>query len=157
MKIKLDENIPIAVAILLRGRGINLDTVLEESLGGRTNPEVLAAAILEERLLITLDRGFGDVRAYPPGSHPGIIMLRPTDQRVHTVVNMVETLIDSHRIESLAGCVTVIPRNMLRVRRPVSSSPCKRQRPTALHVSRGVLNSTEPRNGRSIACDRAAR
>ena len=118
MKIKLDENIPTAVAILLRGRGIDVDTVLEESLGGRTDPEVLAAATQEDRLLITLDRGFGDVRAYPPGSHPGIIVLRPADQRVHTVTNMVETLIDSHEIESLAGCVTVIQRNMLRVRRP---------------------------------------
>ncbi len=119
MKIKLDENIPLAVAILLRGRGIEFDTVLEESLGGRTDPEVLAAATLEARLLITLDRGFGDVRAYPPGGHPGIIVLRPPDQRVHTVVNMVETLIDSHQIETLAGCVTVIQRDVLRVRRPV--------------------------------------
>jgi len=118
LKIKLDENIPTAVAILLRGRGIDVDTVLEESLGGRTDPEVLAAATQEDRLLITLDRGFGDVRAYPPGSHPGIIVLRPADQRVHTLTNMVETLIDSHEIESLAGCVTVIQRNMLRVRRP---------------------------------------
>jgi hypothetical protein len=25
----------------------------------------------ENRLLVTLDRGFGDVRPYPPGSHGG--------------------------------------------------------------------------------------
>ena len=98
--------------------GVDVDTVLEESLGGRTDPEVLAAATEEDRLMITLDRGFGDGRAYPPGRHPGIIVLRPADQRVHSVTNMVETLIDSHQIETLAGCVTVIQRNMLRVRSP---------------------------------------
>ena len=118
MKIKLDENIPAAVANLLRVRGIDVHTVLEESLGGRSDPEVLAAATLGDRLLVTLDRGFGDVRAYPPVSHPGIIVLRPIDQRFHTVVNLVETLIDSHQIDSLAACVTVIERNTLRVRRP---------------------------------------
>ena len=68
-----------------------------------------------------MDRGFGDIRAYPPGSHPGIIVLRPDDRRVPTVTKMVETLIDNHPIESLAGCVTVVQRNLLRVRRPDQS------------------------------------
>ena len=93
MKIKLDENIPGAVAGILRSRGHDVDTVLEESLGGRDDPTVLRAAIDEGRLLLTLDRGFGDVRAYPPGTHPGLIVMRPADQRVPTVVAMVETLV----------------------------------------------------------------
>ena len=67
-------------------------------------------------MLLTLDRGFGDVRSYPPGSHPGIIVLRPEDQRVPSVVAMVETLLDHHDLSSLAGCIAVIQRNVLRVR-----------------------------------------
>ena len=118
MKIKLDENIPGAVAGLLRSRDHDVDTALEESLGGRDDPTVLRAATSEGRLLITLDRGFGDVRAYPPGTHPGIIVMRPDDQRVPTVVGMVETLVDHHDIDGLAGCITVVQRNVLRVRRP---------------------------------------
>ncbi len=118
MKIKLDENIPGSVAGVLRSRGHDVDTVLEESLGGRDDPTVLSAAIDEGRLLLTLDRGFGDVRAYPPGTHPGIIVLRPGDQRVPTVVAMVETLVDHHDIEGHAACITVVQRNVLRVRRP---------------------------------------
>jgi predicted nuclease of predicted toxin-antitoxin system len=68
LKITLDENIPGAVAGFLRSRDHDVDTVLEESPGGRDDPTVLRAAISEGRLLITLDRGFGDVRAYPPGT-----------------------------------------------------------------------------------------
>ncbi len=118
MKIKLDENIPGAVAGFLRSRDHDVETVLEDSLGGRDDPSVLRAAMSEGRLLITLDRGFGDVRAYPPGTHPGIIVMRPDDQRVPTVVGMVETLVDHHDIDGLAGCITVVQRNVLRVRRP---------------------------------------
>ncbi|MEI2706746.1 MAG: DUF5615 family PIN-like protein [Ilumatobacteraceae bacterium] len=118
MKIKLDENIPGAVAGVLRSRGHNVDTVLEESLGGRDDPTVLGAAMDEGRLLLTLDRGFGDVRAYAPGTHPGIIVLRPDDQRVPTVVAMVEMIVDHHDVDELAGCITVVQRNVLRVRRP---------------------------------------
>jgi hypothetical protein len=29
--------------------------------------------------LISLDRGLGDIRAYPPRSHAGIVVLRLTD------------------------------------------------------------------------------
>ena len=118
MKIKLDENIPGAVAELMRAREFDVDTVLEEPLGGQSDPDVLAAASTEGRLLVTLDRGFGDVRSYPPGSHPGIIFLRPEDQRVPSVVAMVETLLDQHDLSTLAGCIAVIQRNMVRVRRP---------------------------------------
>jgi predicted nuclease of predicted toxin-antitoxin system len=104
LRFKLAENIPGAVAGILRSRGHDVDTVLEESLGGQDHPTVLHAATDDGRLLLTLDRGFGDVRAYPPGTHPGIIVLRPDDQRVPTVVAMVETLVDHHDIEpSLAA------------------------------------------------------
>ena len=70
------------------------------------------------RLLLTLDRGFGDVRSYPAGSHPGIIVLRPEDRRVLSIVTMVETLLDHHDLSTVAGLHAVIQRNVLRVRRP---------------------------------------
>ena len=37
MKIKLDENLPIRAAQRLRGLGHDVDTVLEEGLGGRSD------------------------------------------------------------------------------------------------------------------------
>ena len=118
MKVKLDENIPRDVATLLRDRGMDVHTVLAESLGGSSDPTVLEAARVEERVVITLDRGFGDVRAYPPGSHPGSIVLRPDDQRPTTVTDLVTSLVEHHDVEALAGCIVVVQRNVLRIRRP---------------------------------------
>jgi predicted nuclease of predicted toxin-antitoxin system len=118
LRLKLDENVPGAVAGILRSHGHDADTVLDEALGGRDDPTVLDAAVSEGRLLLTLDRGFGDVRAYPPGTHPGIIVMRPDDQRVPTVVAMVEMLVSHHDLGDLVGCITVVQRNVLRVRRP---------------------------------------
>ena len=118
MKLKLDEKIPSTVAEFLREPLFDVDTVLEESLGGSDDRTVLEAARAEGRMLITLDRGFGDVRSYPPGSHPGIVGLRPDDQRVPTVLRSVEMLVEHHDLASLAGCISVIQRNVLRVRWP---------------------------------------
>jgi hypothetical protein len=49
LKVKLDENIPGAVAGVLRSRGHDVDTVLEESLGGRDDPPVLSAPEIASR------------------------------------------------------------------------------------------------------------
>src|SRR3954465_13841772 len=61
------------------------DTVVDENLAGATDPQGGAAAAATGRLLITLDRGLGDIRAYPSGSHAGILVLRPSDQSPPTV------------------------------------------------------------------------
>ncbi|WP_448639747.1 DUF5615 family PIN-like protein [Geodermatophilus sp. URMC 63] len=86
MKVKLDENMPRSASQVLIAAGHDVDTVVEENLAGATDPQVVAAAATAGRLLITLDRGLGDVRTYPPGSHAGIFVLRPADQSVLTVV-----------------------------------------------------------------------
>lgn len=65
---------------VLTTAGFDVDTVTSEGLAGASGPDVLTAATAAARMLITLDRGMGDVRRYPPGSHPGIVVLRLTDQ-----------------------------------------------------------------------------
>jgi predicted nuclease of predicted toxin-antitoxin system len=76
MKFKLDENLPASSVRVLVKAGHDVDTVADEGLTGAIDPDVVAAATAEDRVLITLDRGLGDIRAYPPGSHAGIVVLR---------------------------------------------------------------------------------
>lgn len=118
MKLKLDENIPLDAVVAMRRRHIDADTVVDEQLAGATDPAVLDAARAEGRMLVTLDRGFGDVRRYPPGTHPGILVLRPVDQRPTTVLATLDRLVTHHDLDALASCVVVVQREMLRIRRP---------------------------------------
>ncbi len=80
MKVKLDENMPRSASQVLIAAGHDVDTVVDENLAGATDPRVVAAAAAVGRLLITLDRGLGDIRTYPPGSHAGDP--RAGDQRI---------------------------------------------------------------------------
>jgi uncharacterized protein DUF5615 len=66
MRAKLDENVPIEAAELLRAAGWNCETVYDEGLAGADDPEVGAACQAEARVLFTLDLDFADIRAYPP-------------------------------------------------------------------------------------------
>lgn len=81
MKIKLDENLPKALEDLLRAGGHDVTTVPQENLSGSGDPRVLDAATGEDRLLMTFDMDFADIRQYPVGSHAGIVVFRLRDQR----------------------------------------------------------------------------
>ncbi|HYR63817.1 MAG TPA: DUF5615 family PIN-like protein [Actinomycetota bacterium] len=118
MKLKLDENMPTAALGLLTEWGQDVTTATEEGLGGRPDAAVAERATLEGRMLITLDRGFGNIRSYPPGDHPGIIVLRLPDQRPDLVAASLRSLLYRGPLEDLAGCNVVVEPGRLRVRRP---------------------------------------
>ena len=69
--------------------GHDVDTVIDENLVSAPDRDVVAAATSAERILVSLDRGLGDIRAYPPGSHAGIVVLRLTDQSAASAIKAV--------------------------------------------------------------------
>ena len=105
MKIKLDENLPASAAAILQAVGHDVDTVFSEGLTGAIYPDVLAAATAAGRILISLDRGLGDIRTYPPGSHAGIVVLRLTDQSPATVSKAITDLASLTDPANLTGAV----------------------------------------------------
>ena len=79
MKVKLDENMPSDLAGLLRQHGHDVATVPEEGLSGSEDGRVAEVATAEERVIVTFDLDFGDIRAFPVGSHAGIVVFRLHD------------------------------------------------------------------------------
>lgn len=118
MRIKLDENLPVDARAVAQELGHDADTVLDESLGGATDTEVLAAATQEGRFLITMDRGFGDIRLYPPGTHPGIAVLRPQESGPDAVTDALAAFLADDGLGDLTGCIVVVRGNTVRIRRP---------------------------------------
>jgi predicted nuclease of predicted toxin-antitoxin system len=117
VRVKLDENVPRSVLALLVAAGHDADTVVGEGLTGSVDSVVVQAAADAGRLLITLDRGLGDVRRYPPGSHSGILVLRVDEQSAAAVRRVVQALLDVHDLDSLTGTIAIVQRGWLRIRR----------------------------------------
>lgn len=118
MKIKLDENLSVLLKSDLANLDLDIHTVNEEDLAGSADPHVLAAATAEGRLIFTQDRGFGDIRAYPPGSHPGIVVPRPPNQDPDSISDLVRRFLRSHDLDTFAECIVVGEPTRVRVRRP---------------------------------------
>jgi predicted nuclease of predicted toxin-antitoxin system len=58
---KLDENVPVEAAELVRAAGWNCDTVHDEGLAGEEDPQIAAVCQAERRVLFTLDLDFADI------------------------------------------------------------------------------------------------
>lgn len=118
MRLKLDENLSRHLKDILDMLKHDVITAADENLLSQPDTAVAAAANSEERMLITLDVEFGDLRKYPPGSHPGIILFRPRSFGPLAVNRFVEEFIRDTNLELLAGCVVVVDPTRVRVRRP---------------------------------------
>lgn len=117
MRFKLDENLSRDLAVTLAGSGHDVDTVPDENLAGATDPQVARAAVQADRMLITLDRDFADIRTYPPGSHPGIIVVRVDPPRPSRVKAALTGLLAHYNLEDLRGALVIVQLGAVRIRR----------------------------------------
>ena len=83
----------------------------------------LGAAARELRMLLSLDLGFADIRMYPPGSHPGIIVFRPASLGFRTIIQFATEVVSQSDLNALAGCVVVAEPGRTRVRWPKEKHP----------------------------------
>jgi predicted nuclease of predicted toxin-antitoxin system len=118
MKLKLDENLPRDLKPMLQAFDHDVVSAADEKLLSQPDTAIAAAARSEDRMLLTLDVEFADLRKYPPGSHPGIILFRPKSLGLLTSERFVEDFVRNADLRTLAGCVVVVDPIRTRVRWP---------------------------------------
>jgi predicted nuclease of predicted toxin-antitoxin system len=116
--VKLDENLSQAHVDFLNGAGYSAERVTDEGLSGADDPVVWQRAVSEGRFFITLDLDFADVRRFPPGSHPGVLLLRPRSRSRNAVLEILERVVQEQPLNTLMGCFVVADMNQTRIRRP---------------------------------------
>ncbi|MGH9891588.1 MAG: DUF5615 family PIN-like protein [bacterium] len=116
MKFKLDENLPEDGAKVLANAGHDTSTALQEQLGGKPDFRIADICKIEQRALITLDTGFGDIRRYPPSEYPGLVVLRLARQDKPNVLAVLERLLGKFTREPLAGHLWVVEEHRIRIR-----------------------------------------
>ena len=115
MRIKLDENLPVRSAQRLRDLGHDVDTVLDEGLGGQCDTAVWQAAQSEGRFFITQDLDFSDLRRFAPGTHPGIMLVRLDDREQTQLADFLGAWFSMETVETWAGALVVASPRKIRV------------------------------------------
>jgi predicted nuclease of predicted toxin-antitoxin system len=116
LNLKIDENMPLECAAKLRQAGFSVDTVLDEGLSGTDDTALLQICQRESRILLTLDLDFADIRSYPPGTHAGIVVLRPESQDQRSLLSMTERLLSVLREKSARSELWIVEPSRIRIR-----------------------------------------
>jgi predicted nuclease of predicted toxin-antitoxin system len=93
LKFKVAENLPKECVSILREAGFEADTVSDEKLSGAVDSALSERCRAEDRVLMTMDLDFANVQAYPPKSHPGIVVFHSKSQDKPTLVALLKRLV----------------------------------------------------------------
>lgn len=118
MLVTLDENLAQAHVEFLRQVGYNAERIPEAGLSGADDDIVWQRVCGERRFFITLDKDFSDVRRFIPGTHPGILLLRPHSCSRKAVLKILSRVVDEYQLENLRGCFVVANDKTTRIHRP---------------------------------------
>ncbi len=96
------------------------DTVCVREVNARaTDEEILELAVLEQRIVITMDKDFGELVYNSGKNHKGVLLLRPEDQPGKAKVGVLSEIFKLHS-EELEGHFSVYQNGRLRIRKQAS-------------------------------------
>lgn len=117
MHIKVDEDIPPVAAAWLHERGYEASTVVEQGMGGWKDAVLWQAVQDDKQFLLTADKGFGDIRTHPPSTHGGVLLLRPDEDGIRPLLDLLNMVLLEVDMNQLRGTISVATPRGLRIRR----------------------------------------
>lgn len=91
-------------------------TVWDEGLRGTSDANLSHVCRTEDRVLITLDLGFADIRTYPPEEHQGMIVLRLNSQDSRYVLAALSRIVPLLAKEMLTKRLWIVDEQSVRIR-----------------------------------------
>jgi predicted nuclease of predicted toxin-antitoxin system len=115
VKFKVDHNLPVELAALLRESGHEAATAAEQGLADAGDDVLAAHCLAEARCLVTLDMGFSNIRLYPPQQYFGIIVLRARRHDKLSVLAMGRSIVNLMNSESVLNRLWIVEPDRIRV------------------------------------------
>jgi predicted nuclease of predicted toxin-antitoxin system len=116
MNLFADECVYKITVTLLHSWGHDVLTAQEVGLAGKPDEEILAYAIMHERVLITIDLDFSNIRHYPPKSHKGIIVAKIRPRNASAVHRVLEHLLANVSEDRLSKSLVIVDHHKYRIR-----------------------------------------
>jgi predicted nuclease of predicted toxin-antitoxin system len=116
MRFLTDENIYPPMVAVLRELGHDVFDIKEQQLFGIDDDQVIKMAHEQNRILITLDKGFSNILLYQPGTHPGIIVLRVWRLTITKATDILRHFIEGISEVRLAGKLAIVEPSRVRFR-----------------------------------------
>ena len=116
MKFKIDESLHSDCAKLLREGGHDALSVYDQKLSGSADTKIAEVCKEEQRILISADLDFSDVRHFPPAEYPGFIVIREKNQSKYKQLESIEKIIPILDKKAIQGFLWIVKGDKIRIR-----------------------------------------
>lgn len=123
MRILADENIQDVTVQFLRGRGWDIVAAADEGLSGLSDERIFEHAQAHQRIVLTYNAHFSDLRELAADRHVGVIRLRFSNQRAAVVHPLLESALEKLKGQDLRDALVTLSDDRIRVRKTLSHHP----------------------------------
>ncbi|MDX1965113.1 MAG: DUF5615 family PIN-like protein [Pirellulales bacterium] len=116
LKFKIVENLPVEVASELKNAGHDAVTVGEQALSGMSDMVIAQVCQLEQRVVVSFDQDFAEIRRFPPKDYSGIIVFRLVRQDKQNCLLNLRKIIPLFETEPLVGKTWIVQESRIRIR-----------------------------------------
>jgi predicted nuclease of predicted toxin-antitoxin system len=116
--VKVDEDLPQEVDDIFTEYGYDATTVVRQGWQGLGDNDLWIRVQQEKRWLITADKGFADLRFYPPGTHSGVVLFRLEEESRRGYTQLTRRLLQQLDFETIRGAIVIVSHRGIRIRKP---------------------------------------
>ena len=118
-KFVVDEDMPRSTERILKEQGYEVKDIRDYELRGAKDEEIFEFAQREKAVILTGDRGFGNILRFPLGNHFGIIVANFPNEMLTKEINRLLLEEFKHLSEDdFKGNLIIIEPDKIRIRKP---------------------------------------
>ena len=118
LKFLIDENMPRSTAAVLKEIGHKSMDVRDSNLSGKSDEKIFKFAQREKAVILTADRGFGNILRFPLGKHNGIVIANfPNEMSTAEMNKCLVKQIQNLTEDQIKGGLVIIDSKKVRTRR----------------------------------------
>jgi predicted nuclease of predicted toxin-antitoxin system len=119
LKFLIDENMPRSTTKILKETKYDVIDIRDIKPPGIKNGEIFAIANQEKRVIISRNKGFGNIIEYPVGKHPRIIVLKTKSLPPAIINKLLIEFLEEISTKELKGALVTLELGRYRIRRPI--------------------------------------
>ncbi|MBN2544011.1 DUF5615 family PIN-like protein [bacterium] len=114
----IDEDMQRSIGFLLEKNGYEVMDIRDFGLRGKSDEEIFKFAQLNNAIILTGDRGFGNILRFPLGQHYGIVVANfPNEIPTDEINNRILVCLKELEITDFWGNLIIIEKSKLRIKR----------------------------------------
>jgi predicted nuclease of predicted toxin-antitoxin system len=117
-KFVIDEDMPRSTGGILKQRGYDVRDIRDHGLRGAKDEEIYEFAQREQAVILTGDRGFGNILRFPLGRHFGIVIAHfPKEMSTMEINRLLIESLEALSEDDFKGNLIIIEPGKIRIRR----------------------------------------